>query len=95
MTYDRDTDVKLEATFTNLAGVATDPTGVTLEVLSPSGVLTTYTYAAAEVTRSATGVFTRTQLLDEEGDWSYRFKGTGTLRVAGWKLITVAADPFA
>lgn len=94
MAYSRDTEVELKGTFTNAAGAAISPTEVTLYVLDPAGVQSTYTFGASEVTEESTGIFTRDQLLDQTGAWYYRFKGTGALKVSNWKRIDVIDDPL-
>lgn len=67
----------LSNTFT-VDGAATDPTTVTLTVTSPSGTATVYTYAASEITKSSTGVYTKDVVCSEAGDWSYLWEGTGS-----------------
>jgi hypothetical protein len=59
-----------------VAGVPTDPTVVTAEVRKPSG-LDTYVVAAGEITTAAAGVYNLNIVVDEPGDWWYRFVGTG------------------
>lgn len=69
------------ATLTNtfrVAGVATDPTTVTLTITTPAGVATSYTYAAAEITKTATGVYTKDIPCTEAGEWQYVWTGTGS-----------------
>jgi hypothetical protein len=95
MAYSRDTEVDLVGTFKDKDGNLADPDEVTLEVLSPAGAVTSYTLSAAEVTRESIGVYTRPQLLDQNGAWYYRFKGTGPLKAARWKRIDVSGDPFS
>jgi hypothetical protein len=95
--YYRDTEVELKGSFydeTQTPHALADPTGVTLEVLSPAGVLTTKTYSAGDLTKEGTGVYTYLQTLDVSGTWYYRFKGTGAVKVAGWKPLPVIDDPL-
>jgi hypothetical protein len=69
------------ATLTNtfdVAGVATDPTTVSLTVTTPSGTATTYTYAASEITRTSTGVYAKDIACSEAGVWLCLWVGTGT-----------------
>ena len=64
------------ATLTNtfkVAGVATNPTTVTLTITSPSNVVTTPT-----ATNAATGVYTADVTCGEDGTWQYEWTGTGT-----------------
>jgi len=94
MAYSRDTQVDLTGTFRDVDNALADPTEVTLQVLDPSGTLTTYTYGAAEITRDSLGVFSKPITLNASGTWYYRFKGTGALIVANWKRIDVIDDPL-
>lgn len=69
------------ATLTNtftVNSVATDPTTVTLTVTDPTGTATPYTYAASEITKSATGVYTKDITCSTAGTWQYEWEGTGT-----------------
>lgn len=82
------------ATLTNtftVNGAATDPTTVSLDVTTPSGVTTTYTYAASQITKSGTGVYTKDIACSEDGIWQYVWTGTGAASdiIAGtWTVLT-------
>ena len=68
------------ATLTNtftVNGTATDPTAVSLVVTDPTGTATTYTYAASQITKTATGVYTKDVPCPTAGVWSYVWVGTG------------------
>lgn len=92
-TYLEGSTVKLQATF-KVAGVATDPTTVTLKVQNVDGTTSTYTYALGQVSKSATGVYyknvtpgavtSRTELV-------YRWEGTGD--AAGVAEDTIKITP--
>ena len=63
------------ATLTNtfaVSGVATDPTTVTLAITDPTGTTTTYTYAAAEITKDSTGVYHKDITCSSAGVWRDR-----------------------
>lgn len=69
------------ATLTNtftVDDVATDPTTISLVVTDPTGSATTYTYAASQITKTATGVYTKDIPCTTAGVWSYVWIGTGT-----------------
>ncbi len=70
------TAINLTAPFT-VADVATDPTTVTLKVKSPAGTVTTYTYAAGEITKDSTGNYSKTITPTVSGAWYYWWAGTG------------------
>jgi hypothetical protein len=92
--YDIGDCVKFSVSFTNDAGVATDPTAVTLDVQDPSGNEITYTYAAGTVTKSATGAYYKTVVIDEAGEWYYRWAGTGAVVAAAEAMIWVRESEF-
>lgn len=76
-TYDVGDTVRLGVTFA-VSGTNTDPGTVTLKVKDASGNTDTYTYALAQITKSATGIFYKDVALDEAGVWRYRWVGTGS-----------------
>lgn len=63
-------------TFT-VSGTPTDPTTISLVITDPTGTATTYTYAAAQITRSGTGVYTKDIPCSAAGVWTYVWIGTG------------------
>lgn len=68
----------VRAVFFDGAGTLADPATVALTITSPSGIATTYTYAAAEITRPSVGHFEKTITNTAAGVWAYRFVSTGT-----------------
>jgi hypothetical protein len=87
--------VRLQATFTSLDGVNTDPTTVSLKVTDPGGTTTTYTYAGGDITKAATGVFRYTLSITTAGDYTYKWFGTGTVQAASKdREITAEATAF-
>lgn len=85
--------ITLTNTF-KVSGSATDPTTVTLTVYAPDGSSTAYTYAAAQITKSATGVYTKNITADAAGIWRYKWEGTGTAADVqdGSFTVSAAAD---
>lgn len=79
---------KLKATFT-VSKVKTDPTTVTLEVRDPGGNTDTYTYAAAQITKDATGVYSKMVEVDQAGMWTYEWHGDGAVVVVDGKQFYV------
>lgn len=79
--YDVGDSAVLTATFT-VSGTNTDPTTVTLYVNDPSGNVSSYTYAGGTITKTATGIYTKTITLDEAGTWPYLWVTTGTAAAA-------------
>jgi len=76
--YDLNDGVRVGATF-KVATVNTDPTTITLKVKDPDRTTTTYTYALAEITKSATGIYYKDITANRVGRWNYRWEGTGTV----------------
>jgi len=92
-TYDKGDSVRLGATFT-VSDVNTDPTTVTLKVKNPAGVTSTYTYGAAEITKSATGIYYKDITVTDDGMYYYRFEGTGTCVAASEHGFEVRKSEF-
>ncbi len=92
-TYDKEDLVRLTGRFT-ISSVLTDPTAVTLMIIGPDRVTGTYTYAAAELTKLATGIYYRDTSLDQVGRWDYRFMATGTVQAAADNLLLVRRTDF-
>jgi hypothetical protein len=67
----------------------TDPTTVTLTVTDPSGDATSYTYSGAEVTKDATGEYSKALACSESGEWTYRWTGTGAVAAVGTKRFAI------
>ncbi len=86
--YDIGDTVTVRATFT-VDSTNTDPTTVTLAVTDPSGNVDTYTYAASQITKDATGKYSKGISVDEPGEWIYTFTGTGTATAVGTKRFAV------
>lgn len=84
--------VTLTNTFT-VSGTATDPDTVTLEVTDPSGTTDSYTYGGGQVTKSGTGVYTKTITVDEAGTWLFTWTGTGAAAdvADGWFEVYAVA----
>ncbi len=77
--------VTLKGRFATAAGVATDPTAVTLVVTAPNGTVTTTGPAItpyAVFGHPSAGVFTFDLTVNAAGTWTYRWSGTGAI-VAG------------
>lgn len=61
----------------------TDPTTVTLTITHPSGSVDTYTYGAAQITKDATGMFSKGVVVDASGEWISSWTGTGAAAAVG------------
>lgn len=88
----------INATFTNLAGVPTNPTVTTCVVTDPAGVQVIHTFggaAPADITNPSAGVFKLDvscvpSVAGVEGLWSYTFIGTGAasdVQPGTWRVL--------
>lgn len=73
------TRVRFSAGFQTLAGMATDPTTVTLTTLNPAGVQTAYTYAGGDIVKDSVGNYHIDLTLSTAGEWAASWTGTGAL----------------
>lgn len=88
--YDVGDQVRLTATFRATADDSlVNPTTVTLKVKSPAGTVTT-----PSATSSSTGIWTYDLDLTLEGNWYYRFVGTGAVKAAGENALIVNPSAF-
>ena len=69
----------LTNTFKNQAGADTDPPTITLTVTDPTQASTTYTFALGQITKTATGVYTKDIACSIDGTWTYEWTGTGAV----------------
>lgn len=84
---------RLSNTFT-VSGTPTDPTTISLAVTDPEGTTTTYTYAAAQITRDSAGVYHKDIPCTLTGTWLYLWVGTGAAadaQAGTWRV----SDPDA
>ena len=78
-------------TFTNLAGVLTNPTTVTVKLCDPNGTISTLT-----AVNDSTGVYhaDATAALTVSGDWVIQATGSGALVAAIEQHFTVEPSVF-
>jgi len=97
LTIDLGDGAKLDMTF-SVDDVDTDPATITIELKSPSNAVTTYTFAASQITKIATGQYRKilgASILNAAGQWRYSWIGTGTAEGAEQGLIVVNARASA
>jgi hypothetical protein len=71
--------------------VAADPTTITLQIGTPAGVNTTYTYGVGQtIQKTATGSYYAEIEATEAGTWRWYWRGTGAVKAgrAGTYEIT-------
>ena len=84
------------ATLTNtfsVGGTATDPTTISLIITDPESTTTTYTFADLEITKTATGVYTKDITCSIAGEWTFEWVGTGDVvdtEVGTWTVFDTA-----
>lgn len=76
--------------FADASGSPADPTTVTLRVLDPTGVATTYTYPA-DILKDSTGAYHYDLQVATAGWWFYRWIGTGTVTAQDEQQFEVVA----
>ena len=75
--------IRLNATFTNIAGADTDPTAIVLTIREPDGVLVTKDYPTpADITKDATGKFHFDFAITKAGRHIVNWEGTGAVATA-------------
>lgn len=81
--YEIDTSVQINGSFVNsLTGAYADPTGVTLFVLDPNGLKSTYSYtgqASSPIVRDSQGHYHFTVTASISGTWTYKWQATGSV----------------
>lgn len=80
--YDINDTVTVRAAFT-VAGVATDPTGIALDVTNPNQSVSSYSYGAGTVTKDSVGNYSKGLVPTISGEWIYTFTATGAVVAAG------------
>ncbi|MCC6192061.1 MAG: hypothetical protein IT318_23780 [Anaerolineales bacterium] len=84
---------RLYGDFYSLAGVATDPTTVTLTVEDAAGVEMAYTLAGGGVTKESDGVYYREMTAAAPlGVWNYQWLSTGTVKALDEASFRVIAS---
>jgi hypothetical protein len=78
----------------SVGGTPTDPTAVSLQVRTPAGVVTEYTYALGQVTKAATGSYYADVSVTAPGLWYWRWEGTGAATAAAEGYIVVKGTVF-
>ncbi len=86
--YDINDTVTLTATF-KVGSTPTDPTTIALSVTDPSGNAASYTYAGATITKSDTGVYTKSITADEAGEWIATWTGTGACAASSTRRFAI------
>lgn len=93
--YDVGDSIRTAVSFQNIAGVATDPTTITLKIQDPSGNETTLVFGVdAAVVKDAVGLYHSDVTIDENGDWYYRWEGIGALIGAAEFLFRIRESEF-
>ena len=96
-TYKAGTSVKVSAIFQDVDADAFDPAEVLAAIKTPAGVETVYTYGVdAELQREDVGMyFLWVVNPDEEGEYTYGFKGDGDVAVTNCGTFEIEACGLA
>jgi hypothetical protein len=88
-------EVRISASFSNLANVATDPSSVTIKVKSPSESVETFVYGTdSELAKDGTGLYHLNYTPDIHGVWFYRVESTGPATAAKEGTFVVKESAF-
>lgn len=91
--FDKGDKVRVQTTFSDIDGNATDPGAIYFKFTDPSGNATTYTYGAdAELVKSTTGVYYVDVDCDEAGVFRWRFYSTGAGQAADQGVFVAEAE---
>lgn len=75
--------IRLNGTYTDIAGAAADPTAIVLTIKEPDGVVVTKNYPTpADITRTALGVFYYDFAITKAGRHVANWTGTGAVATA-------------
>lgn len=89
-------DQPIRLTFTTFSDsaqtVPADPTTVSIDVLNPAGVTTTYTWAGGGVVRASTGVFHLDYTPTSAGHYVFHWKAAGTVATGQDGFFDVDAE---
>ena len=78
--YDQGDTRRLNVAFTDISGVAADPSAITFIIREPDGTLTTYVYVTdAELVKSSTGNYYVDWSIAQQGRHAIRWNGVGTI----------------
>lgn len=95
MIYDRGDSAKIELETKNEKDELADPETLKLILLPPSGKTTTRSYPPeGEIKKVGVGVYKSIVVLNEPGEWNYRWETTGTPQIAEVGNLWVRSDPF-
>ena len=82
--------------FENAAGTDVDPTTVTFRVKNPAGATTVYVHGInGQLVKDAVGAYHADVDASLEGDWHYRWEGSGANQAAGEGQFLIAGGVFA
>lgn len=82
-TYDKGDYIRLTGTWRNDSGALVDPTTVTLKIQTPDGSITPLTFASGYVVKDSVGVYHYDYLCSSQGNYTYRWEGTGNAIASG------------
>ena len=93
-TYDIGDRPTVTGTFTNIAGVPTACSGVTVKVCDPTGHVDVYTSPHSSIVLGVTTTFTFPSALNRSGKWVVNMTGTQGVQAASEIVFRVAESAF-
>lgn len=96
LTFPKGAVVRIDAEFTDEAGVAIDPTAVRARYKPASSVEVTLVYGAdVRVVRDGVGLYHVDLEANEAGTWTYRWEGAGVAQAVAEARFKIDASVFA
>lgn len=93
--YDLNDTARLSVNF-KVNGVLTNPTTISATVRKPDGTTAVYTTATSPaIVNDGTGLYHLDVVVDQAGQWTYKFVGTGAAADVGPGVLYVRPDPTA
>ncbi len=96
LTFPKGAVVRIDAEFTDEAGLAVDPTTVRARYKPPTASEVALVYGSdVRVVRDGVGLYHVDLEADEAGTWSYRWEGTGSAQAVAEARFKIDASVFA
>jgi hypothetical protein len=89
--YTKGQKVRCVVSFT-VDGTLTDPTTVTFKSMDPGGNVSIFVYGTDnELVKDSTGIYYADVITDENGEWNFRFEGTGACEAVEEQAFNVTS----
>lgn len=90
--YVQGATITIKAEFRDSGAMLVDPSEVYLKYKLPDSSVVTKSYSLTEVTKISSGIYSCIVVLDQSGNWSFRWEGTGVNGSVSETTINVTAS---